>query len=98
MLFVIQFRDAPERALIRKQQMTAHLEFLKKHEAVVRVAGSLRREEDDSAAGGMWIVEAMSFEEAKRLYREDPFWTAGLRQSVEIHRLAKAFPDVERRV
>ena len=98
MLFVVQFRDEPGMLHIRKQKMAAHLEFLKKHQGVVRVAGSLRREEDDSAVGGMWIVDAATFEEVKQLYRDDPFWIAGLRQSVEVHRRAKAFPDQERAV
>lgn len=98
MLFIVQFRDAPERRHLRQELMSAHLEFLRAKEASVRIAGSLRREDDDSAVGGLWIVDAKSFEEVKSLYFEDPFWKAGLRSSVEVHRLAKAFPEVEKTV
>jgi uncharacterized protein YciI len=97
MLFIVQFRDEAKRSNLRQELMSAHLEFLQSKEACVRVAGSLRKE-DDSAVGGLWIVEAKSFEEVRQLYCEDPFWKAGLRLSVEIHRLAKAFPDKEKSV
>jgi uncharacterized protein YciI len=98
MLFVIEFRDASERRHLRQELMAAHLDFLRSKEAVVRVAGSLRKEEDDSAVGGIWIVEAQNFNAVRQLYSEDPFWIAGLRASVEVHRLAKAFPDREKMI
>jgi len=98
MLYVVQFRDLPEKMHLRGQLMAEHLEFLQKHDAVIRTAGSLRREEDDSPAGGLWIVDAADFEAVRRLYVQDPFWKAGLRASVEIHRLAKAFPQIEKQI
>ena len=94
MLFVVQFRDAPEKLHLRSELMAAHLTFLKTHDTVIRVAGSLRREADDSPAGGLWVVAAADFAAVRTLYAGDPFWQAGLRASVEIHRLAKAFPDI----
>ena len=98
MLFVVQFRDDPEKRHLRPELMAAHLEFLTKHDAQVRVAGSLRKEADDRAIGGLWIVDVKNFEEVKALYIEDPFWKAGLRASVEVHRYAKAFPEIEKKV
>jgi uncharacterized protein YciI len=98
MLFVIQFRDDPEKRHLRPELMAAHLEFLKKNDTKVRVAGSLRKEADDRAIGGLWIVDVKNFEEVKSLYMEDPFWTGGLRASVEVHRYAKAFPEIEKPV
>lgn len=56
------------------------------------MAGSLREEKTDEAIGGFWIVETATFDEAKALLARDPFWLGGLRATVEIHRLAKAFP------
>lgn len=96
MLFVVQFRDAPEKLHLRTEWMAAHLAFLKTHDAVIRVAGSLRREADDSPAGGLWVVAAPDFDAVRKLYAGDPFWQAGLRASVEIHRLAKAFPEIQK--
>ena len=42
MLFVVQFRDNPEMRHLRPKLLPAHLEFLQKNDARVRVAGSLR--------------------------------------------------------
>ncbi len=78
--------------------MQAHLAFLKKHDDAIRVAASLRRETDDSPEGGLWLVEAPSYDTVRQLIAEDPFTTAGLRASVQIHRLAKGFPDEQKLV
>ena len=98
MLFVVQFRDNPEMRHLRPKLLPGHLEFLTKHEASVRVAGALREDGDERAIGGLWIVDAKSFEAVKSLYSEDPFWTSGLRASVEVHRYTKAFPEIEKPV
>jgi hypothetical protein len=78
---------------IRKEFLPAHLEWLKKHEAIIRVAGSLRLETDTAPVGAMWVVEAKDKKEIKALLSSDPFWVHGLRQSVEILHWFKAFPD-----
>lgn len=98
MLFVVQFRDDPEKRHLRPELLPAHLEFLKQYESKVRVAGSLRHESDDRAIGGMWIVDVEKFAQVKELYVEDPFWAGGLRASVEVYRYAKAFPEIEKKV
>ena len=98
MLFVIQFRDDPKKRHLRPELMAAHLAFLKANDARVRVAGSLRHESDDRAIGGMWIVDVEKFADVKELYTQDPFWTGGLRASVEVYRYAKAFPEIENKV
>ena len=46
MLFVVQFRDVPEKLHLRAELMRDHLVFLKERDPVIRAAGSLRREED----------------------------------------------------
>jgi len=98
MLFVIQFRDDPSQRHLRPELMAAHLAFLKANEARVRVAGSLRKESDDRAIGGMWIVDVEKYGDVRALYEKDPFWAAGLRASVEVFHYSKAFPEIERTV
>ncbi len=98
MLFVIQFRDDPAQRHLRPELMDAHLAFLKANEARVRVAGSLRKESDDRAIGGMWIVDVAKYNDVRELYEKDPFWTGGLRASVDVYHYSKAFPDIEKPV
>ncbi len=95
MLFAVHLHDASDKLHVRQAQMQAHLAFLKKHDATIRVAGSLRRETDDTPEGCLWIVEAPDYDTVRQLIAEDPFTTTGLRANVEIHRLAKAFPTVK---
>ncbi len=91
MLFAVIFRDKPSHGPVRQQWLGAHLRWVDEHRAVVRVAGSLRRETGEVPIGGLWIVEAESKQAVDALLRTDPFWTAGLRESVEILHWSKAF-------
>lgn len=98
MLFLIQFRDDPQKLSVRQKWMAKHLEFLRSKEESIRVAGSMRQEIDDAPVGGCWIVEAPNYAAARAVYADDPFWTEGLRSSVEVVRLVKAFPEDVRSV
>jgi hypothetical protein len=94
MLFVIQFRDDPAQRHLRPELMAAHLAFLKANESRIRAAGALRKESDDRAIGGLWIVDVPKYGDVRALYEQDPFWTGGLRASVEVLHFSKAFPDI----
>ena len=96
MLFVIRFTDKPESQKIRKQYLTAHLNWLKERRDVILVAGSLREEPELNPIGAFWVVEAESKDEVTELFKTDPFWINKLRDKVEIYNWSKAFPDEQR--
>jgi len=91
MLFAVIFRDRPGQGPLRQQWLDAHIRWVDAHSTTVRVAGSLRRDPDEVPIGGLWIVEAESKQAVDALLRTDPFWTAGLREGVEILHWSKAF-------
>ena len=95
MLFVIQFEDVyaeqPERLSERAMHMPAHLAFLAEHGDLVVASGALRESEDGVPIGGIWILNVVDKAAAEALYKEDPFWKAGLRKSVRVSVWAKAF-------
>ena len=96
MLFVIRFVDKPDktiRQVVRKKYLNAHLSWLAERRQSILVAGSLREEPDLDPTGAWWVVEAGSRSEVEKLFNSDPFWTNGLRESVEILHWSKAFPD-----
>jgi uncharacterized protein len=93
MLFAVLFTDKPGHGELRAQHLEAHVRWVDQHKDVVRVAGSLRAEPGATPKGGLWIVEAPSKEAITTLMQTDPFYTAGLRQSVEILHWFKALPD-----
>jgi uncharacterized protein YciI len=95
MLFVVQFEDTyadhPERLPERAQHMAEHLAFLARHGDLVVAAGALRPTKDGTPLGGIWIVSADCKEAVEALYKNAPFWKAGLRKSVRVSHWAKAF-------
>ena len=93
MLFAVRFTDRPGSKTIREQNLGAHLSWLSEREDKILVAGSLREAPDLNPIAGLWIVEANSKSEVEQLYKSDPFWTGGLRESVEILHWSKSFPE-----
>ncbi len=95
MLFIVQFEDVyadhPARLPERAQHMPAHLAFLAQHGDRVVAAGALRPAEDAAPVGGIWIVNVPTKADVDALVHQDPFWTAGLRKSVQVSHWAKAF-------
>ena len=92
----MRFTDRADQSAVRKQFLSAHIEWLDKHKNVILVPGSLRPEPGQDAIGGLWIVEATDKKQIEDLIHTDPFWVQGLRQGFEILHWSKAFP--ERRV
>jgi uncharacterized protein YciI len=95
MLFIARFEDIyadqPDRLLERAQYMRAHLAFLAEHPEKVVAAGAMRDTPDGAPSGGIWILNVESKAAAEAFYKMDPFWTAGLRRSVQVSHWAKAF-------
>jgi uncharacterized protein len=94
MLFVVQFEDNAAKTDVRPKLAPHHFAFLERNAAVIKAAGPLK--EDGSAAGAMWLVEAADAAAVKALYESDPFWSAGLRQSVRVLEWKQVFAEGER--
>ena len=90
MLFAILFTDKPDHDALRAQSLEAHIHWLAEHQGTVLVAGSLRTELGVVPKGGLWIVEAPSKGAVLELMKSDPFYTCGLRHSVEVFHWSKA--------
>lgn len=90
MLFAVLFTDQPGQGALRAQNLEAHVQWVADHQDAVLVAGSLRTEPQAVPKGGLWIVEAPSRKAVLDLMKSDPFYTCGLRQSVEVLHWSKA--------
>jgi uncharacterized protein YciI len=93
MLFLIRFTDKPGTLAQRQALLQAHCDWLAERRDTVLVAGSLRTEPSAAPVGGAWVVEVPSKADAEAVYLGDPFWTAGLRQNVEVLHWSKALPE-----
>ena len=82
MRWVAIFTDRPGALDIRAANAPAHFDYLERHRDKIRLAGGVRDEPGGPPDGGLWILDNIADRmEAVRLCEEDPFFTAGLRQS-----------------
>jgi uncharacterized protein YciI len=93
MLFIVQFQDKPGMGELRDTLLKSHFAFLDSVSDRVLVPGSLREDPGDKPVGGLWIIEAKDEAEVREIFKDDPFWTNGMRATVRINRWVKAFPD-----
>jgi uncharacterized protein len=93
MLFIVQFEDKPNMGDLRDQLLKSHFAFLDSVSDRVLIPGSMREVPSDKPIGGLWIIEAQDEAEVRDIFKDDPFWTNGMRASVRINRWVKAFPD-----
>ena len=91
-LFAAIFEDRVNPEAIRAANEVAHLAWLDRHRAQVRMAGALRSEAGAMPTGGLWIIEAETIEDARRICEEDPFFKAGLRTSLKLLQWSRGFP------
>jgi uncharacterized protein YciI len=90
MLFAVLFTDRPDSSALRSAYFQDHIDWVADHQAQVLVAGSLREQFGQVPKGGLWIVESESNDSVHQLIQTDPFWTCGLRLSVEVLHWSKA--------
>jgi uncharacterized protein YciI len=84
--------DAAEAPRIRAAFTDEHVAWLEKHADKVRLAGALAPAEGGPPSGGLWLIEADSAEEARRICVEDPFHREGLRKSFRLESWSRGFP------
>ena len=98
MIFAVLFEDNEENADMRPKHMAEHLAFLERHAQEISAAGPLTNINDQTPAGGLWLVEAENAEAVWTLIHEDPFWPTGLRHNVRLLQWTQVFADGCRRV
>ncbi len=96
MLYAVLFEDNEAKAGERANHMAKHLAFLEAHSGEIAAAGPLKDAAAQTPAGGLWLVEAASYEAVDRLIKEDPFWPTGLRKSFRILQWTQVFASGRR--
>ncbi len=82
MLFVALCTDKPDHVDLRLATRAAHLAFLEKHAASVKLGGPFL--DGDKPVGSMLILDCADEAEATALLADDPYAKAGLFASVEV--------------
>jgi uncharacterized protein len=93
MLHTILFQDNPNADPdIRTRHMANHLDFLMQNKGIIQAAGPLK-DKDGSITGGLWLVDVNSTEDAWHLIKSDPFWSTGLRDTIEVKQWVQVFAE-----
>ncbi len=84
MKYAILFEDDDAFAHMRPKFMAEHLQFLADNSDRIEIAGPMKDAVSAEPAGGLWLVDADSAEQAQALIESDPFWPTGLRKTIRI--------------
>jgi uncharacterized protein YciI len=85
MHYVIQTEDKPNAFDLRAATRPAHLDYLKKQNAILLAAGPFL-DDEDRMIGSLLIVDVASEAEARAFAENDPFAKAGLFSSTAIRK------------
>lgn len=84
MQFVIFCLDKPDSRAARMANRPAHLAFIEREAARVRLAGPLLAEDGETMIGSLIVIEADSREEAEAFSAADPYRQNGVFGAVRI--------------
>lgn len=91
-LFAVIGLDKPNAVALRDKARAAHRDFSRKHVGTTRIAGALW-DADGNQCGTLKIFEADSAEQLRELYADEPFFTAGVYESVIVREWRIAYYD-----
>ncbi len=87
--YLVFCRDQPDSEHPRTQALADHLKHLEAVMDRVSLAAGLN-DEDGRPSGSIMIVEADSPLDAEQFVKGDPFFAAGVWESLQVHRLGRA--------
>ena len=83
-LFAFLCRDAAGSASLRERLLKDHLAYIETVMANIAVAGPLK--EGDTTVGSLLIIKAETEEEARATFEGDPYFAAGVWDTVKVDR------------
>ena len=89
MHFIIHCIDKPQSAAVRRDHFEAHKAHVAASAVKVLVSGPLVAEDLATPVGSLFLVEASTLAEVERFNRNDPFFKAGLWETIAIHPFLK---------
>jgi|TARA_B110000971_G_scaffold181986_1_gene188940 uncharacterized protein YciI len=90
MLYVLICQDKPNSSALRQSVRPKHLEYLGNHE--VRFAGPMLSDDQSEMIGSIVFIVAESLADAKAIADSDPYYLAGLFETVTVRPFKQAIP------
>lgn len=72
--WVVIFDDTPAMLPVRREKGAAHLAYLERHADSILIGGGLRPVPDAPFVGGLWVVDADSYDAVVALVLNDPYF------------------------
>jgi uncharacterized protein len=92
-MYAIVCFDRPDSAGLRDAHRSAHQEFLKQNSEKVVFGGPLKSVSDGPSTGALIVVNCATRKEAEDLIGADPFFRAGVYESVAVRAFKQVFPQ-----
>jgi uncharacterized protein YciI len=80
--------DGPDAARLRIRDLDGHLAHVEAHWRRYLIAGPLREPGQDALSGSLFLIYADSQEEASSFLRQDPYFTNGQYERIEIRQFS----------
>ena len=91
MPFLIETYDSPERAHIRQQFYSEHLDFLRENSELLLACGAKLDDVEEQADGGIYLVDLETRKNAESFIARDPFYQNNLFRRIVVQRWRKAY-------
>ncbi len=91
-MFAVICFDRPGSAPRRDANRAAHLEHLHANLEKIAFAGPLKAEDGGASVGAIIVLDVADRASAEAIMFDDPFYTAGVFESVVIRPFKKVFP------
>lgn len=92
-MYAILCFDRPNSAPLRDAHRGAHQKFLGDNAKKIVFGGPLKNTADGPSTGALIVVDCATREEAETLIGSDPFYRAGVYESVSIRAFKQVFPQ-----
>ena len=84
--------DRPDSAALRDTHRAAHMEYLNANAARIAYGGPLKNAADGPSTGALIVLDCATREEAEAIIGADPFYRAGVYESVSVRAFKQVFP------
>ncbi len=92
MLYMLFCEDKPDSLELRLANRKNHLSWASTKAENIKLAGPMLSNDNETMIGSLFILEASSLEEVKKMNQEDPYTKAGLWGNVTIRPFRQSIP------
>jgi uncharacterized protein YciI len=90
---VVMCRDGAASPQLRREQLSAHRDYVDSHASVLVLSGPLVGDDGQDRTGQFYVLDVPELETARRFVDDDPFTRAGIFAEVTVEEFITVFRD-----